>query len=443
MYKYLLIFLCLFNFSIAKDAKDIVIATGSKSGNYYQVGKELNKTWYKGQAKVINTQGSVENLLLLAEKKVDVAITQADALDFLDIFYESRGKTSEDFVKIVSELYTETLHIVVAKNSKIKTMNDLNGKIMVSGGKRSGSSVTAGFIEKEFDLEFKSVLDVSIKKGLELLKKGKVDVVFYVSRAPSNLLNKYKKHIRLLSVDRKVDNKHIQVVKLPKLIYDFVKKDTNTYGVSSYIVTQKNSKSSDKTVTYTEEEKLLTIPPAVLKKYNTRYGNRALHKLVYYNDKLADLQNETTLVKLIKVNDIVNKNRYIKDKRHWKKNDYWSKPLQFLGTALGDSEEFALTKFMFLVKLGLDPNKFKFLDLEKPVKLKYDKPDKQNIVLAYYHNDSSPAIILENRLNTEKIYLLKDDMKYKELTGAKNKIYRKVFREDFTEKDIDFIVSQF
>ena len=74
---------------LANTLRSYGVQPNPKSGNYYQVGKELNKTWYKGKAKVINTQGSVENLLLLSEGKADVALTQGDALEFLDIFYSS------------------------------------------------------------------------------------------------------------------------------------------------------------------------------------------------------------------------------------------------------------------------------------------------------------------------------------------------------------------
>ena len=439
MLKYLLLTLFLFDFLLAKD---IVIATGSKSGNYYKVGKELNKTLYKGKAKVINTQGSVENLLLIAEKKVDLAITQADALDFLDIFYQSTGQSSEDFVKIVSELYTETLHIVVSKNSKIKTINDLNGKVMVAGGKKSGSSVTAGFIEKNFNIEFGSILDVSIKKGLDLLKKGKVDVVFYVTRAPSNLLAKYKNDIKLLSVNKEVENnKHIKVIKLAKSSYDFLREDIQTYGVNSYVVAPTSTMQKKKKAKI--DNKMLVVPTKVLKKYNARYGNHALMKLALYNDKLQELQNENTLVKLVKVNNLVNKNKYLKDNRQWKKNEYWSKPLEFIGSGYGDSEEFALTKFIFLVKLGLEPSKFKFLALKKDVKLKRDRPDKQNIVLAYYHKENTPAIILENKINSSKIYLLEDTTKYKVIRKSKSKVWKSVFQKGFKEKDINKIISKF
>ncbi len=51
------------------QANDKIIATGKKTGNYYKVGLELNQKLFDGKAKVITTSGSVENMLLIAEKK--------------------------------------------------------------------------------------------------------------------------------------------------------------------------------------------------------------------------------------------------------------------------------------------------------------------------------------------------------------------------------------
>ena len=70
------------------SSKEIIIATGEDSGNYYKIGKEINTTIYNNKAKVLKTSGSVENMLLVAKGKADVALVQADALAMLDIFYK-------------------------------------------------------------------------------------------------------------------------------------------------------------------------------------------------------------------------------------------------------------------------------------------------------------------------------------------------------------------
>jgi predicted transglutaminase-like cysteine proteinase len=52
------------------------------------------------------------------------------------------------------------------------------------------------------------------------------------------------------------------------------------------------------------------------------------------------------------VNDLVNKTRYIVDKKNWGQNDYWATPVEFL-TRGGDCEDFAIAKYTALRALGV------------------------------------------------------------------------------------------
>ena len=83
-------------------SSSITIASGGITGNYYKIANELNKEAFKHKAKVINTAGSVENMLLVAKGKVDIAFVQADALDMLDIFYSNSNQTQDDLINIVN-----------------------------------------------------------------------------------------------------------------------------------------------------------------------------------------------------------------------------------------------------------------------------------------------------------------------------------------------------
>lgn len=52
------------------------------------------------------------------------------------------------------------------------------------------------------------------------------------------------------------------------------------------------------------------------------------------------------------VNDLMNKVRYIGDKKNWGKSDYWETPIEFLSYG-GDCEDFAIAKYASLRALGV------------------------------------------------------------------------------------------
>ncbi|XPV69686.1 MAG: TAXI family TRAP transporter solute-binding subunit [Halarcobacter sp.] len=440
-------------------SNDVTIATGEDTGNYYKIGKEINSKVYKNKAKLLKTSGSVENMLLVADGKADIALVQEDALSMLDIIYQIDNLNKYDLVDIVGYLYTEHLHILVNKNSKIKSIKQLDGKKVSYGSKKSGSSVTATFVEEQYKINFGEVVNTSIEKGLDLLSKNKIDAVFYVTKAPSKLLSKYK-NLRLLESNIPIkDNPDIKIDTLSKKDYAFLDKDIKTYSVNTIVIVKKNSSELENIRNYLlskgikpkDNKKIqknilktgttIKLPRKTLDLYTRRYGNRALFRFNYINkylDKINALPKPAN--KLRATNLLVNKIYFLEDKVHWNKNNYWATPLEFIGTGAGDTEEFALLKLLILSKLGFDNTKFKIIKKNTSLKIK-NKKINENIVLAYYFDKTKPPIIFDYKPNSPKINLYKGDYKFTPINKIENPIWKKALLSKLSEKDINDIFT--
>ena len=81
------------------------------------------------------------------------------------------------------------------------------------------------------------------------------------------------------------------------------------------------------------------------------------------SDVVKSLPNETGVSLLRAVNDHFNQAKYILDIKNWGLKDYWATPLQFLMKD-GDCEDYAITKYMALRKLGLPASKMQVLVLQ-------------------------------------------------------------------------------
>jgi predicted transglutaminase-like cysteine proteinase len=68
---------------------------------------------------------------------------------------------------------------------------------------------------------------------------------------------------------------------------------------------------------------------------------------------LDSLKGKDKLAQLKAVNKHLNKAKYIVDKTNWGKKDYWATPGEFMAR-FGDCEDYAITKFMSLKRLGFD-----------------------------------------------------------------------------------------
>jgi len=122
------------------------------------------------------------------------------------------------------------------------------------------------------------------------------------------------------------------------------------------------------------------------KKYdvNAKKRTRAWRTLV------ETKQQDPEMEKLKQVNRFFNLFRFVDDIDHWKQNDYWATPIEFIGTMAGDCEDFSIAKYFTLLELGVPIDK---------LRLTYVKATTLNqfhMVLAYYPKPNAMPLILDN-----------------------------------------------
>jgi len=129
-------------------------------------------------------------------------------------------------------------------------------------------------------------------------------------------------------------------------------------------------------------------------KIEKKYGKKARTRVTLWDKMLISAKNKKTLEKLKIVNDFFNKITYKTDRAHWKKNDYWASPFEFMGTGAGDCEDYAIAKYFALRTLGVPDSKLKitYVTLKRSNK----KFDEAHMVLNYYHKANKPPIVLDN-----------------------------------------------
>ncbi|HGY1051340.1 TPA: transglutaminase-like cysteine peptidase [Aeromonas salmonicida subsp. pectinolytica] len=98
--------------------------------------------------------------------------------------------------------------------------------------------------------------------------------------------------------------------------------------------------------------------------------------------------------KLEKVNQFFNRMRFLDDIKLWRKKDYWATPLEFLGAAGGDCEDFSISKYFTLLELGIPDEKMRMVYVKA---LDYNQ---FHMVVAYYDTPSSEPVILDNLIGS-------------------------------------------
>ncbi|MGR5368471.1 transglutaminase-like cysteine peptidase [Photobacterium damselae] len=127
-----------------------------------------------------------------------------------------------------------------------------------------------------------------------------------------------------------------------------------------------------------------------------QYGISAENRLNELNSLISRNKNATDSTKTLIINQYINSYTFSPDTLIWGKLDYWAQPLQFIGVGGGDCEDFALTKYIVLLKMGIPDSNLK-LDYVHKMPSKAD-----HMVLLYSSDRDSPLSnwdVLDNETN--------------------------------------------
>jgi uncharacterized protein len=163
--------------------KEITIATGSIDGEYYKTALLYKDILEKQKVKVniITSNGSIENIQLLKDKKVDIAFVQ-NGIDELKnqhslkaiasvnyeplwIFYKNENYTMDYIIQLISKKISVGKEGSGTKDLALKILND-NG----------------------IDDQNSQILSHSTQEAKELLLKGEIDAMFVVTSANSKIV---------------------------------------------------------------------------------------------------------------------------------------------------------------------------------------------------------------------------------------------------------------
>ncbi|MFC1743750.1 TAXI family TRAP transporter solute-binding subunit [Candidatus Riflebacteria bacterium] len=191
------ILFCFFYFQFQADLKDYISAdeliprtriltmgTGGTAGVYFPIGKLIASILRKsGDAVVLvqPTDGSLNNLSLLAQKRVDLALVQSDVL-YNEIHSQSLNPLDLSTIRTLISLYSEHLYFVVSRKSGIKNWEEFEDKTISFGPEDSGTFHLLKPLLPKLGVDIDSLepLFLNLKDSITALKKGKADGFFFV-----------------------------------------------------------------------------------------------------------------------------------------------------------------------------------------------------------------------------------------------------------------------
>lgn len=188
-----------------QEARYLRIATGSAAGTYYPVGETIARLLSHppglppcdpgaacGVPGLIATsetsEGSVANVTAVGEGAVETALAQADVISWAQagdgLF---AGKPALANLRVIANLYAESMHLVVRRDAKIATVKDLKGKRVSLDRPGSGSRVDALLILAAYGVKqsMLKIVEYGPSQASDALANGEIDAFFFLGGAPA------------------------------------------------------------------------------------------------------------------------------------------------------------------------------------------------------------------------------------------------------------------
>ncbi len=131
-----------------------------------------------------------------------------------------------------------------------------------------------------------------------------------------------------------------------------------------------------------------------------RYGDSGAASIIAWRDLLTSSASQPELSKLRRVNEFFNRRiRFSEDRDIWGTEDYWATPLEMLGRAEGDCEDFAIAKYMTLKLMGVPSEKMRLTYVKARLGGPQSSIVQAHMVLSYYPAPQDEPLVLDNLIS--------------------------------------------
>jgi TRAP transporter TAXI family solute receptor len=171
------------------------IGTGGTAGTYYPVGGMIANA-VSQPGKIVATaqasNGSLANVNGIASGAMESGFSQADVATWAQkgtgIF---EGKPNIPGLRLIANLYPESVHIVVRKGLNVKSPADLKGKRVALDEPGSGTLINARMILAAYGVQESDIKPEFIKPNQagDKLKDGSLDAFFFTGGAPAGAIS--------------------------------------------------------------------------------------------------------------------------------------------------------------------------------------------------------------------------------------------------------------
>nr|WP_309100170.1 TAXI family TRAP transporter solute-binding subunit [Fredinandcohnia onubensis] len=204
------------------DTNIITIATGgveSPSNIMMTTLAEIYRSEYGINSRTQTSGGSVENLNLMKEGKVEMATNLPD-VELQAV--EGTGEFKEPIKNIntMGAINSNYLQMITRTDSGIDSISDVKGKRVAVGYPNSGGEINTRKILEVYDLTYDDIDEEYLGYGdaADGLRTGQIDAIFFINSVPNASVLDLARSLDIKFLEIEPDKKQALIEKYPYLI---------------------------------------------------------------------------------------------------------------------------------------------------------------------------------------------------------------------------------
>ena len=152
--------------------------------------------------------------------------------------------------------------------------------------------------------------------------------------------------------------------------------------------------------------------PRIEQEMQQRYGDRGVRILREWQQLLHTADGQPVQLQLEMVNTFFNRRiRYTEDIDLWGQEDYWATPMETMGVAAGDCEDYTIAKYITLKQLGVPNEQLRLIYVNARIGGPQSSISQAHMVLGYYETPDADPIILDNLISRLQPGSQRDDLR--------------------------------
>ncbi|UXY14235.1 transglutaminase-like cysteine peptidase [Chitiniphilus purpureus] len=129
----------------------------------------------------------------------------------------------------------------------------------------------------------------------------------------------------------------------------------------------------------------------------SRFGSKPLKAFQAWRQTVTETRSLADLERLERINGFFNRHlAFLDDQVLWNEADYWATPLEAIGRAAGDCEDFAVAKYFSLIEAGVEKNKLRLTYVKARIGGPTSTVTQAHMVLTYYATPQAEPLVLDN-----------------------------------------------